>query len=148
MNFNLTFLSSLYDLQPINASPYQHDTVCCWLHSWELWLSMWSGCDLSGNVGCSFSVQTVMAPVSHLLVYYVTRAGEPISDVITFDVKLLQKKVRYHSTMNALYRALRRFCLVIISLSLNSKWSLVTLVVWSIFQTFLALMWFSSTSIA
>lgn len=82
-----------------------------------------------GNVGCSFSVQTVMAPVSHLLVYYVTRAGEPISDVITFDVKLLQKKVRYPSTMNALYRALIRFCLVIISLSLNSKWLLVTLVV-------------------
>ncbi|XP_054281127.1 C3 and PZP-like alpha-2-macroglobulin domain-containing protein 8 [Macrosteles quadrilineatus] len=40
----------------------------------------------------SFTVQPVMAPVSHLLVYYVTRAGEPISDVITFDVKLVQKK--------------------------------------------------------
>lgn len=34
-----------------------------------------------------------MAPVSHLLVYYVTEDGEPISDVITFDVRLLQKQV-------------------------------------------------------
>lgn len=99
-----------------------------------------------GNVGCSFSVQTVMAPVSHLLVYYVTRAGEPISDVITFDVKLLQKKVRNHSTVNALYRAIIRSCLVIIFLSLNSKWLLVTLVVCSIFQTFFALRWFFFTN--
>jgi hypothetical protein len=34
-----------------------------------------------------------MAPVSHLLVYYVTEAGEPISDVISFDVKLLLRQV-------------------------------------------------------
>ncbi|KAK9504309.1 hypothetical protein O3M35_010674 [Rhynocoris fuscipes] len=34
-----------------------------------------------------------MAPISHLLVYYVTDGGEPISDVISFDVKLLQKQV-------------------------------------------------------
>lgn len=34
-----------------------------------------------------------MAPVSQLLVYYVTPQGEPVSDVISFDVKLLQKQV-------------------------------------------------------
>jgi hypothetical protein len=36
-----------------------------------------------------------MAPVSHLLVYYVTEAGEPISDVINFDVKLLLRQVNH-----------------------------------------------------
>lgn len=34
-----------------------------------------------------------MAPVSQLLVYYITAEGEPISDVISFDVKLLHKQV-------------------------------------------------------
>lgn len=34
-----------------------------------------------------------MAPVSQLLVYYVTPQGEPVSDVISFDVKLLHKQV-------------------------------------------------------
>lgn len=34
-----------------------------------------------------------MAPVSQLLVYYVTPQGEPVSDVISFDVKLLNKQV-------------------------------------------------------
>jgi hypothetical protein len=43
----------------------------------------------------SFVVQAVMAPVSHLLVYYVTDSGEPISDVISFDVKLLLRQVKY-----------------------------------------------------
>ncbi|XP_050305510.1 C3 and PZP-like alpha-2-macroglobulin domain-containing protein 8 [Anthonomus grandis grandis] len=41
----------------------------------------------------SFMVQAVMAPVSQLLVYYVTPQGEPISDVISFDVKLFNKEV-------------------------------------------------------
>ncbi|XP_073972114.1 C3 and PZP-like alpha-2-macroglobulin domain-containing protein 8 isoform X4 [Rhodnius prolixus] len=41
----------------------------------------------------TFKVSAAMAPVSHLLVYYVTDGGEPISDVISFDVKLLQKEV-------------------------------------------------------
>ncbi|XP_066993511.2 C3 and PZP-like alpha-2-macroglobulin domain-containing protein 8 [Anabrus simplex] len=45
----------------------------------------------------SFTVQSVMAPVSHLLVYYVTEEGEPISDVISFDVKLLLKQVSLSS---------------------------------------------------
>ncbi|CAG9764578.1 unnamed protein product [Ceutorhynchus assimilis] len=40
-----------------------------------------------------FVVQAVMAPVSQLLVYYVTPEGEPISDVISFDVKLFNKEV-------------------------------------------------------
>ncbi|CAH1398277.1 unnamed protein product [Nezara viridula] len=40
-----------------------------------------------------FTVEAVMAPVSHLLVYYVTDQGEPISDVISFDVKLFQRQV-------------------------------------------------------
>jgi hypothetical protein len=34
-----------------------------------------------------------MAPVSQLLVYYVTPQGEPVSDVISFDVKLLHRQV-------------------------------------------------------
>ncbi|BES95192.1 Complement component [Nesidiocoris tenuis] len=41
----------------------------------------------------SFKVDAVMAPVSHLLVYYVTGEGEPISDVVSFDVRLLQNQV-------------------------------------------------------
>ncbi|XP_044761651.1 C3 and PZP-like alpha-2-macroglobulin domain-containing protein 8 [Coccinella septempunctata] len=41
----------------------------------------------------SFNVRSVMAPVSQLLVYYVTPQGEPVSDVISFDVKLLHKQV-------------------------------------------------------
>ncbi|CAH0558876.1 unnamed protein product [Brassicogethes aeneus] len=41
----------------------------------------------------SFNVQSVMAPVSQLLVYYVTPQGEPVSDVISFDVKLLHRQV-------------------------------------------------------
>jgi hypothetical protein len=48
----------------------------------------------------SFIVQAVMAPVSHLLVYYVTDAGEPISDVITFDVKLLLRQVKHELTIH------------------------------------------------
>lgn len=44
--------------------------------------------------GFSFTVKSVMAPVSQLLVYYITPEGEPISDVISFDVKLLHKQVR------------------------------------------------------
>ncbi|KAF9791809.1 hypothetical protein SFRURICE_020208 [Spodoptera frugiperda] len=34
-----------------------------------------------------------MAPVSSLLVYYVTEAGEPVSDVASFHVRLLHKEV-------------------------------------------------------
>ncbi|XP_044258121.1 C3 and PZP-like alpha-2-macroglobulin domain-containing protein 8 [Tribolium madens] len=41
----------------------------------------------------SFTVRSVMAPVSQLLVYYVTPQGEPVSDVISFDVKLLHRQV-------------------------------------------------------
>ncbi|XP_031332513.1 C3 and PZP-like alpha-2-macroglobulin domain-containing protein 8 isoform X2 [Photinus pyralis] len=41
----------------------------------------------------SFTVRSVMAPVSQLLVYYVTPQGEPVSDVISFDVKLLNRQV-------------------------------------------------------
>ncbi|XP_014244207.1 C3 and PZP-like alpha-2-macroglobulin domain-containing protein 8 [Cimex lectularius] len=41
----------------------------------------------------SFKVEAVMAPVSHLLVYYVTDEGEPISDVISFDVKLIHRQI-------------------------------------------------------
>lgn len=35
-----------------------------------------------------------MAPVSSLLVYYVTEGGEPVSDVASFHVRLLHKEVR------------------------------------------------------
>ncbi|XP_030749609.1 C3 and PZP-like alpha-2-macroglobulin domain-containing protein 8 [Sitophilus oryzae] len=41
----------------------------------------------------SFIVKPVMAPVSQLLVYYVTPQGEPVSDVISFNVKLFNKQV-------------------------------------------------------
>ncbi|XP_017772788.1 PREDICTED: C3 and PZP-like alpha-2-macroglobulin domain-containing protein 8, partial [Nicrophorus vespilloides] len=41
----------------------------------------------------SFTVKSVMAPVSQLLVYYITPLGEPVSDVISFDVKLLHRQV-------------------------------------------------------
>lgn len=34
-----------------------------------------------------------MAPVSSLLVYYVTEGGEPVSDVVSFHVRLLHKEV-------------------------------------------------------
>lgn len=34
-----------------------------------------------------------MAPISQLLVYHVTAQGEPISDVISFDVRLFDKEV-------------------------------------------------------
>ncbi|KAJ9599485.1 hypothetical protein L9F63_010017, partial [Diploptera punctata] len=44
----------------------------------------------------TFGVQAVMAPVSNLLVYYVSEHGEPISDVISFDVKLLLRQVSVH----------------------------------------------------
>jgi len=40
-----------------------------------------------------------MAPVSNLLVYYVTEAGEPISDVINFGVKLLLRQVNYQTVI-------------------------------------------------
>jgi hypothetical protein len=36
-----------------------------------------------------------MAPVSHLMVYYVTEVGEPVSDVISFGIKLLLRQVNY-----------------------------------------------------
>lgn len=52
---------------------------------------------------CSFSVRSVMAPVSQLLVYYVTSQGEPVSDVISFDVKLLQRQVRYGCNILHMY---------------------------------------------
>ncbi|KAF5294661.1 hypothetical protein FQA39_LY02793 [Lamprigera yunnana] len=41
----------------------------------------------------SFTVRSIMAPVSQLLVYYVTQQGEPVSDVISFDVKLLHRQI-------------------------------------------------------
>ncbi|XP_060802317.1 C3 and PZP-like alpha-2-macroglobulin domain-containing protein 8 [Amyelois transitella] len=41
----------------------------------------------------TFPVTADMAPVSSLLVYYVTEAGEPVSDVASFHVKLLHKEV-------------------------------------------------------
>ncbi|KAL1505490.1 hypothetical protein ABEB36_005049 [Hypothenemus hampei] len=47
----------------------------------------------SCKLNFSFVVQAVMAPVSQLLVYYVTSEGEPISDVISFDVRLFNKDV-------------------------------------------------------
>ncbi|CAG9135360.1 unnamed protein product [Plutella xylostella] len=43
--------------------------------------------------GIRFPVTADMAPVSSLLVYYVTAAGEPVSDVASFHVKLLHKEV-------------------------------------------------------
>ncbi|XP_047517384.1 C3 and PZP-like alpha-2-macroglobulin domain-containing protein 8 [Pieris napi] len=41
----------------------------------------------------TFPVTADMAPVSSLLVYYVTENGEPVSDVVSFHVKLLHKEV-------------------------------------------------------
>ncbi|CAG4969877.1 unnamed protein product [Parnassius apollo] len=41
----------------------------------------------------TFPVTADMAPVSSLLVYYVTEAGEPVSDVVSFHVRLLHKEV-------------------------------------------------------
>ncbi|CAH0674099.1 unnamed protein product [Spodoptera exigua] len=41
----------------------------------------------------TFPVTADMAPVSSLLVYYVTEAGEPVSDVASFHVRLLHKEV-------------------------------------------------------
>ncbi|KAI5637750.1 hypothetical protein NE865_09532 [Phthorimaea operculella] len=41
----------------------------------------------------TFPVTADMAPVSSLLVYYVTEMGEPVSDVASFHVKLLHKEV-------------------------------------------------------
>lgn len=43
-----------------------------------------------------FPVSADMAPISSLLVYYVTEAGEPVSDVVNFHVKLLHKEVMYY----------------------------------------------------
>lgn len=40
-----------------------------------------------------FPVTADMAPVSSLLVYYVTEAGEPVSDVASFHVRLRHKEV-------------------------------------------------------
>ncbi|XP_037297044.1 uncharacterized protein LOC119190092 [Manduca sexta] len=40
----------------------------------------------------TFPVTADMAPVSSLLVYYVTEAGEPVSDVASFHVRLLHKE--------------------------------------------------------
>ncbi|XP_063546821.1 C3 and PZP-like alpha-2-macroglobulin domain-containing protein 8 [Cydia strobilella] len=41
----------------------------------------------------TFPVTADMAPVSSLLVYYVTGEGEPVSDVASFHVRLLHKEV-------------------------------------------------------
>ncbi|XP_072949978.1 C3 and PZP-like alpha-2-macroglobulin domain-containing protein 8 [Epargyreus clarus] len=41
----------------------------------------------------TFPVTADMAPVSSLLVYYVTESGEPVSDVASFHVRLLHKEV-------------------------------------------------------
>jgi len=41
-----------------------------------------------------FNVDPVMAPTSHLLVYYTTEKGETINDVISFNVKQTDPKVR------------------------------------------------------
>ncbi|XP_032516317.2 C3 and PZP-like alpha-2-macroglobulin domain-containing protein 8 [Danaus plexippus] len=41
----------------------------------------------------TFPVTADMAPISSLLVYYVTELGEPVSDVASFHVKLLHKEV-------------------------------------------------------
>ncbi|XP_052739692.1 C3 and PZP-like alpha-2-macroglobulin domain-containing protein 8 [Bicyclus anynana] len=41
----------------------------------------------------TFPVTADMAPVSSLLVYYVTETGEPVSDVASFHVRLLHKEV-------------------------------------------------------
>lgn len=40
-----------------------------------------------------FNVDPVMAPTSHLLVYYTTEKGETINDVISFNVKQTDPKV-------------------------------------------------------
>lgn len=40
-----------------------------------------------------FNVDPVMAPTSHLLVYYSTEKGEIINDVISFNVKQTDPKV-------------------------------------------------------
>lgn len=40
-----------------------------------------------------FNVDAVMAPTSHLLVYYTTEKGETINDVISFNVKQTDPKV-------------------------------------------------------
>ncbi|GBP40630.1 hypothetical protein EVAR_32672_1 [Eumeta japonica] len=42
----------------------------------------------------SFPVTADMAPVSSLLVYYVTAEGEPVSDVASFHVRLLHKELK------------------------------------------------------
>ncbi|XP_025832303.1 C3 and PZP-like alpha-2-macroglobulin domain-containing protein 8 [Agrilus planipennis] len=42
----------------------------------------------------SFTVKSVMAPISQLLVYYVTPQGEPVSDFISFNVKLISDKIQ------------------------------------------------------
>ncbi|XP_025202403.1 C3 and PZP-like alpha-2-macroglobulin domain-containing protein 8 isoform X2 [Melanaphis sacchari] len=42
----------------------------------------------------TFSVDPVMAPTSHLLVYYTTEKGETINDVISFNVKQTDPKVK------------------------------------------------------
>ncbi|XP_039290851.1 LOW QUALITY PROTEIN: C3 and PZP-like alpha-2-macroglobulin domain-containing protein 8 [Nilaparvata lugens] len=44
------------------------------------------------RINFTFKVEAVMAPVSHLLVYYITHEGEPVSDTISFDVNLLQRE--------------------------------------------------------
>ncbi|KAJ1527949.1 hypothetical protein ONE63_007882 [Megalurothrips usitatus] len=50
-----------------------------------------------GGAACqtnvSFTVDATMAPISRLLVYYVTAGGEPVSDVTTFDVRLVDKRM-------------------------------------------------------
>ncbi|XP_065211155.1 C3 and PZP-like alpha-2-macroglobulin domain-containing protein 8 [Planococcus citri] len=41
----------------------------------------------------SFSIESEMAPISHLFVYYTTPSGEIVGDSISFRVKLLHEKV-------------------------------------------------------
>ncbi|XP_060524169.1 C3 and PZP-like alpha-2-macroglobulin domain-containing protein 8 [Cylas formicarius] len=41
----------------------------------------------------NFTVKSIMAPVSQLLIYYVTPQGEPVSDIISFHVKLIEPQV-------------------------------------------------------
>lgn len=43
-----------------------------------------------------FNVDPVMAPTSHLLVYYTTEKGETINDVISFNVKQTDPKVKHN----------------------------------------------------
>ncbi|KAL4132214.1 hypothetical protein QTP88_009415 [Uroleucon formosanum] len=48
----------------------------------------------------TFNVDPVMAPTSHLLVYYTTEKGETINDVISFNVKQTDPKVKINLKEN------------------------------------------------